>query len=131
MAIHAQLIYSFSNPSFKESIDKVFRNASAVNVQVNSVDVDQLSQSDETRFLSDIRTVPPQIRGQVKSGGGRTLPISGSGKLNRSIPILILYENDRPLDVYPKDVMGVRYDLESAFSNIKGISAILGIENNL
>jgi RecB family endonuclease NucS len=74
--------------------------------------------------------VPPQVRGQVKSGGGRTLPISGSSKLNHSIPILIVYDGIKPVDVYPKDLMGVKYDLNSAFKTARP-SDTLGIESNL
>jgi hypothetical protein len=126
----ARLIYSASKLDFKEMVDLVRRNADASNVQLEVCDADRLLKTDEDRFLDDIRLVPPQIRGQVKSGRGRTLPISGSGQLNRSIPILIVYEGTRPADVFPKDLMGVKYDLGSAFKNASP-SDTLGVENNL
>jgi hypothetical protein len=126
----ARLIYSASKLDFQEVVDLVKRNFTASKVQLEVYDADRLLKSDEERFLDDIRLIPPQIRGQVKSGGGRTLPISGSSKLNRSIPILIVYDGTKPADVFPKDLMGVKYDLSSAFKMTRP-SDILGVESNL
>jgi len=126
----ARLIYSASRLDFKETVELVKRNASTAGIDLEIVDADRVTSDDEKRFLDDIRVIPPQIRGQVKSGGGRTLPISGSTQLNRSIPILIIYEGRRPIDVYPKDLMGVKYDLSSAFKSVLPSEA-LGIELNI
>ena len=130
MGSKVRLIYSASKLDFKEIADLVERNAGASKAQFEVYDTDRLTKSDEDGFLDDIRLVPPQVRGQIRSGGGRTLPISGSSKLNRSIPILIVYEGTKPVDVYPKDLMGVKYDLSSAFKNASP-SDTLGVENNL
>src|SRR6266581_8204193 len=126
----ASLIYSASKLDFKDTVDLVKTNAGASNVRLEVLDADRLTSSDEERFLEDIRLIPPQVRGQVRSGGGRTLPISGSSKLNRSIPILIFYDGTKPVDVYPKDLMGVKHDLNSAFRT-PTISDKLGVENSL
>ena len=126
----ASLIYSASKLDFKDTVDLVKTNAGASNVRLEVLDADRLTSSDEERFLEDIRLIPPQVRGQVRSGGGRTLPISGSSKLNRSIPILIVYDGVKPVDVYPKDLMGVKYDLSSAFKTASP-SDTLGVESNL
>ena len=126
----ARLIYSASKLDFKEVVDLVKRNAEGSSVQLEVSDTDRLLKTDEDRFLDDIRLVPPQIRGQVKSGGGRTLPISNSGQLNRSIPILIFYDGTKPVDVYPKDLMGVKHELSSAFK-VPSQSDTLGVESNL
>jgi hypothetical protein len=117
----ARLIYSASKQDFKEVVDLAKRDADASKIQLDVIDTDRLLKSDEDTLLDDIRLVPSQVRGQVKSGGGRTLPISGSTKLNRSIPIIIIYEGSRPVDVYPKDLMGVKYNLNSAFKTPKVI----------
>ncbi len=90
-------------------------------------DTKSLTSSDEERVLNDIRIIPPQVRGQVKSGGGSTLPISNNGRLNLSIPILIFYEGPRPIDVYPKYLKGIIYDIGSAFKN-PGATGVLGVE---
>jgi len=130
MGSKVRLIYSASKLDFKEIADLVGRKAGASKVQLEVYDTDRLTKSDEDGFLDDIRLVPPQVRGQIRSGGGRTLPISGSSKLNRSIPILIVYEGTKPVDVYPKDLMGVKYDLNSAFKSARP-SDTLGVESNL
>jgi Endonuclease NucS len=126
----ARLIYSASKLDFKDTADLVRKNAEESMIQLEVYDTDRLTKSDEDRFLDDIRLVPPQVRGQVRSGGGSTLPISGSSKLNRSIPILIVYDGTKPVDVYPKDLMGVKYDLNSAFKTARQ-SDTLGVESNL
>ena len=51
-------------------------------------------------------------------------------KLNRSIPILIVYDNLTAIDVYPKDILGVRYDLRAAFET-PSTSNVLGVEQSL
>jgi hypothetical protein len=126
----ARLIYSASKLDFKETVDLVKRNAGASNVQLEVHDSDRLTKSDEERILGDIRMIPPQIRGQVRTGGGRTLPITGGSKLNHSIAILIIYDGTKPVDVFPKDMMGVKYDLNSAFKT-PTLSDTLGVESNL
>jgi len=130
MGSKARLIYSASKLDFKDVVDSVRRNAGAATIELEVHDADRLASSDEERFLSDIRLIPPQTRGQVKSGGGRTLPISGSSKLNHTIPILIVYDGIKPIDVYPKDLMGVKYDLSSAFKTPTATDT-LGVENSL
>src|SRR2546422_2502348 len=82
----ARLIYSASKLDFKETVELVKRSASTGGIDLEIVDADRVTSDDEKRFLDDIRVIPPQIRGQVKSGGGRTLPISGTTQLNRSGP---------------------------------------------
>ena len=126
----ARLIYSASKLDFKETVELVKRSANTGGIDLEIVDADRVTSDDEKRFLDDIRVIPPQIRGQVKSGGGRTLPISGTTQLNRSIPILIIYDGPGPIDVYPKDLMGVKYDLSSAFKSALPSEA-LGIEHNI
>lgn len=67
---------------------------------------------DEEEVLGDIRAIPPQIRGKVKSSGGHILPISGSGRLNLgNTPVILVRLKGRPVDVYPKMVGGVYYSL--------------------
>jgi hypothetical protein len=121
------LLYSSSEPSFQEVAERTGTRASERNDTLEVRDTRDLPSSDEEQFLNDIRLIPPQVHGQVRSGGGRTLPISGSGKLNRSIPILIFYDGPKSIDVYPKDVRGIMYDLDSAFNN-PGATNVLGVE---
>jgi RecB family endonuclease NucS len=104
------------------------KKAAENNYSLEVLDTRGLTPSDEERFLTDIRIIPSQIRGRVKSGGGRTLPISNKVRLNLSIPILIFYEGSKPVDVYPKDLAGVRYDLSSAFKS-PGATRALSVED--
>lgn len=90
----------------------------------------QLTLEDEQGFLGDIRAIPPQVRGQVRSGRERTLPITHSGKLSRSIPILIFYEGSRPVNVYPTVLMGIMNDIQAAFKTPK-IAEVLGLESTI
>ncbi len=122
------LLYSSSEPNFQQVVEQIGRKVSENSHTLEVFDTRSLTASDEERFLTDIRIIPPQVHGQVKSGGGRTLPISNSGRLNRSIPILIFYDGPKPIDVYPKDLKGVRYDLGSAFKN-PGAAEGLGLED--
>ena len=121
------LLYSSSVANFQHVVDQTKEKASENNYTLEEFDTGKLSSTDEERILTDIRNIPPQIRGQVKSGGGRTLPISNSGRLNRSIPVLLFYDGSKPVDVYPKDLKGVRYDIGSAFKS-PGAAEGLGVE---
>ncbi len=122
------LIYSSSQPDFQDIVERTRSKASGNDIVFEVYDAQELASADEGRFLADIRTIPPQLRGQVKSGGGRTLPISNSGRLNRLIPILIFYEGSKPVDVYPKDIMGVLRDVSRAFKTPR-VTESLELEN--
>ena len=124
------LICSSSDPNYQDIVEQARKKASANNQTVEEYDTSNLTPSDEERFLADIRTIPPQVRGRVKSGGARTLPISNSGRLNRFIPILIFYDGPKPVDVYPKDLMGVKYDFDSAFKTPR-VTEVLGVESSI
>jgi len=121
------LLFSSIDPSFREVAEQAVKDASEKGLTLDIHDTLILASSEEEQLLSDIRNIPPQVRGQVKSGGGRTLPISNSGRLNRSIPIILFYDGLKPVDVYPKDLKGISYDLGSAFEN-PGAIPDLGVE---
>ena len=63
MGSNARLIYSASKLDFKDLVELVTRNASAASIELEVHDADRLASSDEERFLSDIRLIPPQTRG--------------------------------------------------------------------
>lgn len=123
------LIYSSLKPDFQDIVEQTKERAGN-DYMVEVRDSLQLSPEEEQRFLDDIRAIPPQIRGQVKSGRERTLPISHSGKLSRSITTLIFYEGPRPTDVYPKVLMGVMYDVSAAFKTPR-VNEALGLESTI
>jgi Holliday junction resolvase-like predicted endonuclease len=78
------------------------------NVKVEVFDVSGLSESQREKIAADIRTIPPQIRGRVVSGGGMALALSGTKNLNLSnTPILVVMDSsDRPLAVFPHALEG-------------------------
>ena len=125
------LLYSSSDPKFQQVVEETGRRASENRYMHEVHDTRTLAALDEERFINDIRAnIPPQVHGQVKSGGNRILPISHSGKLNRSIPILIFYDGPKPVDVYPKFLKGIMYDLDAAFDN-PGSANVLGVEESI
>lgn len=64
---------------------------------------------DEEKVISQIRLLPPQIRGKVRYGRGKPLPLTRSGRLNvQNTCILLIYRAGKLVDVYPKQ-MGTRY----------------------
>ncbi len=83
------------------------------------------------KAVEEIRRIKPQSRGSVVASGGRSLPISGSKKLNlQNTPVLIVRETDdeidsRPIYVFPCKV-GERY-----YSALDGISFISNSLPNL
>ncbi len=58
---------------------------------------------------NDIRSILPQIRGKIVSAKNKVLPFSKTKNLNtKNTPILILYHNERPINVYPH-LLGTTY----------------------
>ena len=123
------LIYSSARPDFQDIVEQTRKSASDDYI-VEVRDSLQLTLEDEQRFLGDIRAIPPQLRGQVRSGRERTLPITHSGKLSRSIPILIFYDGSTPVNVYPKVLMGIMNDFHAAFKTPK-MAEVLGLESTI
>jgi len=63
----------------------------------------------EERVIEEIRALPPQIRGRIRYGRGRPLPLTRRGRLNTgNTCILLVYEGRKLVDVYPK-MLGSRY----------------------
>jgi hypothetical protein len=128
-SLRAVLIYSSLKADFQDIVAQTKRRASE-DYMVEVRDALQLTPEEEQRFLDDIRAIAPQVRGQVKSGRERTLPISHSGKLSRSIPILLFYQGSKPVDVYPKVLMGIMNDIHAAFK-IPKMAEVLGLESTI
>jgi len=64
---------------------------------------------DEEDIVKEIRALPSQVRGKVRYGRGRPLPITRSGRLNTgNTAIVLVYRDGKLLDVYPKQ-LGERY----------------------
>jgi hypothetical protein len=66
------LIFSSSEPNFQQVVEQIGRRASENNDTLEICDTLSLASSDEVHFLNDIRTIPPQVHGQIRSGMGRS-----------------------------------------------------------
>ncbi|MCW4055205.1 MAG: endonuclease NucS [Candidatus Bathyarchaeota archaeon] len=71
--------------------------------------VETMGQTEVERVKDDIRSIPPQVRGKIVSGGNMVLPLSRNKNLNsKNTPILMLCRDDRPVNVYPH-MLGTTY----------------------
>jgi hypothetical protein len=126
--LRVMLLYASSEPKFQQVVEETARKASENKYTYEVRDTLTLTPSDQDRFIDDIRAkIPSQVHGQIRSGGSRILPISHTGKLNRTIPILVFYDGPKAIDVYPKFLKGVMYDLDDAFDN-PGSANVLSVE---
>jgi hypothetical protein len=96
--------------------------------EISDVDSDEV-----VRLQAQIREIPPQKRGRIISLGGSILPMSHSKRLNvENTPILILYRDSSPIQVYPHMLSkryvsiedGLRTILETGLSE-KGDESLL------
>lgn len=104
--------------SARDLLQKLEQQEETVTVKV--VDASQLTEIDQEKIAAEIRTIPPQIRGRVVSGGGMILALSHTKNLNfDNTPILIIRDSlDRPIAVFPhaleEKVEGVEDHLRDA-----------------
>jgi len=126
--------YDKSFPASDPSLDSVLSGLSKLEsrgVRISYLEKQLLSDRQMKKVLEEIRRIKPQSRGSVVASGGRSLPISGSKKLNlQNTPVLLVRETDgeidsRPIYVFPCKV-GERY-----YSVLDGISFISNSFPNL
>ncbi|WXG46563.1 MAG: endonuclease NucS domain-containing protein [Candidatus Atabeyarchaeum deiterrae] len=93
------------------------------------VDALRLTDVDQEKIATDIRSIPPQVRGRVVSGGGMILALSGTKNLNfNNTPILLVRDNlDRPVAVFPHALEEKVESVEDHLSN----ALSLGVETAL
>ncbi|MEM2226985.1 MAG: hypothetical protein QXW19_03285 [Candidatus Bathyarchaeia archaeon] len=78
-------------------------------MEIEEVESSRIGPDEAERIKSDMRSIPPHIRGRITSSGGRPLPLSGRKNLNLgNTPILLLYRGREPIDVYPH-LLGASY----------------------
>lgn len=65
-------------------------------------EISDVGADEVVRLQAQLHEVPPQKRGKIISSGGSILPLSHSKRLNvENTPILILYRDSLPSQVYP------------------------------
>jgi len=89
-------------PSYEEVVKEITSKGISFHLVDSSI-------INEEELIREIRGLPPQIRGKIRYGKGKPLPLTRGGRLNYvNTAILLIYENDRLIDVYPKQ-LGERY----------------------
>ncbi len=107
-----RILYSEEAP-YRDLLDALRETSKRIRakwgMEVEELEASRLGPDEAERIKSDMRSIPPQIRGRIVSSGGRPLPLSGKKNLNlRNTPILLLYREGEPIDVYPH-LLGASY----------------------
>jgi hypothetical protein len=116
-----------STGSSRNLLEKLGQQEKTVKPKV--VDASHLTESDQEKIATEIRSIPPQIRGRVVSGGGMVLALSHTKNLNfDNTPILIVRDSlDRPVAVFPH---ALEEKVESVEDHLKDALA-LGVDRAL
>ncbi len=95
-------------------------------VDFNTVNSETLPQHQLEKIKNSIRSIPPQIRGKIVSARNKILPLSKSKNLNTTnTPVLILYHDEKPIDIYPHMLGASYFEIEPQLERIleNGIEA--------
>ncbi|TET19855.1 DUF91 domain-containing protein [Candidatus Bathyarchaeota archaeon] len=88
-------------------------------VDYRVVEAKNLSTSQIERLKQDIRNTIPQLRGKIVSSRNKILPLSKSKNPNlTNTPILLLYHNEKPINVFPHLLGTAYFDIEGALESI-------------
>jgi len=88
-------------------------------VDYRVVEAEKLSSSQVERLKEAIRNTMPQLRGKIVSSRSKILPLSKSKNPNlTNTPILLLYHNERPINVFPHLLGTAYFDIEGALESI-------------
>lgn len=109
-----KLIEKYPEYSLNSVVDEVSKLESRF-VKVTLSERKTMSKPQTEKAVDDIRRIKPQSRGSVVASGGKTMPISGSKKLNlQNTPVILVKETNgsevdsKPVYVFPCKV-GERY----------------------
>jgi len=132
------VLYYERNATYSERIPKIKRSLEEIkckwNVEYCLMEACNLSPSQIDRLKNDIRSILPQTRGKIVSSQNRILPLSKTKNPNlTNTPILLLFLENRPLNVFPH-VLGTTYfDIETSLESIveNGPKAYLAVKGLL
>ncbi|MHA1911583.1 MAG: hypothetical protein ACTSYA_07790 [Candidatus Kariarchaeaceae archaeon] len=108
------------------------RDSSRIELVIESIEEWTDEQKDE--LLEDIRLFSRQNDVKVKSSGSGSLPISRSGSLNKSIPILIVRKDvsdGKIIFLAPLEKTGLRFDIEELLNSTIEDLDFLDAENKM
>lgn len=111
-----EVSYKLRKQSILETLRKIRKKW---NVDFNIVDIETLKPTQVERARNDIRSIQPQIRGRIVSAKKNVLPFSKTKNLNtKNTPILVLYHNDMPINVYPHMLGSTYFEIEPQLEKI-------------
>jgi hypothetical protein len=122
--------FARNSPSFAaKDLDEILSGLSRLEssgVRVVYLEKPPLSDVQMGKAVEEIRRIKPQSRGSVVASGGRSLPISGSKKLNlQNTPVLLVREGHDERDLKPTFVFPCKVG-EKYYSVLEGIAFLLG-----
>jgi len=98
------------------------------------IEARSLSPLQIDQLKNDMRSILPQMRGKIVSSHNRVLPLSKTKNPNlTNTPILLLFHDERPVNVFPH-LLGITYfDIETSLENIveDGPKAYLAVKGLL
>ena len=117
------VLYHEQKAPYQDKVNSIIelleRIHGARKVDFRVVTVESMEQDDLERVIDDIRNIAPQIRGRIVSARNMILPLSKTKNLNsRNTPILMLYGDDRPVNVYPHMLGTTYFEIERQLRSI-------------
>jgi len=117
------LLYHDKNAAYASKIRVLTDLLEKINrkwgVDYRLVEAKNLSSSQVERLKEEIRNTMPQLRGKIVSSRNKILPLSKSKNPNlTNTPILLLYHNERPINVFPHLLGTAYFDIKSPLESI-------------
>jgi len=123
--------YSEKIPKIEAILEEIERKWK---VEYRLIESSSLSPLQIDQLKNDIRSILPQMRGKIVSSHNRVLPLSKTKNPNlTNTPILLLFHDDRPVNVFPHLLGTTYFDIETSLENIakEGPKAHLAVKGLL
>ncbi len=116
-------LYYDQEASYQDQINPIIETLRKIQnkweTNFNVIDIENLQPTLIEQLKSHIRSIPPQIRGKIVSAKNNILPFSKNKNLNTTnTPILILYHNEKPINVYPHMLGTTYFDIKIQLEKI-------------
>lgn len=132
------VLYYERNATYSERIPKIERLLEEIKrkwkVDYSPIEAHSLSPLQIDQLKNDIRSILPQMRGKIVSSQNRVLPLSKTKNPNlTNTPILLLFLENRPLNVFPHLLGTTYFDIETSLESIAedGPQAYLAVKGLL
>lgn len=123
--------YSERIPKIETLLEEIERKWK---VEYKSIEAHILTPLQIDQLKNEIRNILPQIRGKIVSSRNRVLPLSKTKNPNlTNTPILLLFHDDIPINVFPHLLGTTYFDIENSLENIAndGPKAYLAVKGLL